>query len=113
MDAVKNLDAVLNAGRILPTTASLTRLPQKLPAGVDIYQQGEDRIRQSKSDLVRRIEFGISKFLADADVRLEFIKQEPTGGIVARVVHNPSGKIVREIPVISIFRFVPGVNQKV
>jgi hypothetical protein len=113
MDALKNINVVLNVDRIGPTTASLTNLPKMVPAGVDIYQQGEDLAHQSKSNQMRRIEACIDKFLAETDVQLEFSRKKDTGGIVARVVHQPSGKIIREYPVISIFKFFGGINKKV
>lgn len=113
MDALKSMDVVLNVDRINPTTASLTNLPKKDPAGLDSYQHGEDPIQQAKSDRARRIEACIHQFLADSDVQLEFSKKKDTGAIVARMVHHPSGKIIREYPVISIFKFLSGVKSRV
>lgn len=53
----------------------------------------------------------IRKFLADTDVRLEFLKKQDTQEICARVIHNQSGKIIREYPVVCIFKYLCGVDK--
>jgi hypothetical protein len=46
-------------------------------------------------------------------LHLEFIKRKDSGEIVARVIHAPSGKVVREYAVIAMISFLSGTDRKI
>lgn len=69
--------------------------------------------QKTEADLTQPIKEGLDQFLDSQDIRIEFQKNKTTGEVVARIIQNQSGQVVREIPVISFFRFIGGINKPV
>ena len=64
--------------------------------------------QQTKVDAIQTIKEGLDQFIDSQDIRIEFQKNETTGEVFARIIQNQSGQVVREISVISFFRFMGG-----
>jgi uncharacterized FlaG/YvyC family protein len=69
--------------------------------------------RKTEVDLTQAIKKGLDLFLDSQDIRIEFQKNKTSGEVVARIIQNQSGQVVKEIPVISLFRFFRGINRTV
>jgi hypothetical protein len=91
-----------------PYLRSRTRL-----SGLRFDRPSVEESQKTKADLTQTIKEGLDLFMDSQDVRVEFQKNKTTGEISARVIQNQSGQIVREISVISFFRFVGGVSKTV
>ena len=69
--------------------------------------------QKTEVDPTQNIKEGLDQFLDSQDTRIEFQKNKTTGEVVARIIQNQSGQVVREIPIISFFRFMGEINKNV
>jgi hypothetical protein len=83
------------------------------PSGLEAYRREEKKGEPRGTDSVKCISETIHKFLRETDLHLEFIKRKESGEIVARVIHDPSGKVVREYAVIAMISFLSGTDRKI
>ncbi|MBI5585148.1 MAG: hypothetical protein HY892_15145 [Deltaproteobacteria bacterium] len=77
------------------------------------FRQELERRFSSGLDPARKVEEGIRRFLAPSDIRLEFQKNTEKGEMTARVIHNPSGRLVREYSVNSILKLFSGFKREI
>jgi uncharacterized FlaG/YvyC family protein len=75
--------------------------------------QGIEQTRQVKAYTDQKIAVGIKNFLVLHDVRLEFSIDKNTGEIMLRIINNPSGRIVREIPGMVLFGGINTIEETV
>jgi hypothetical protein len=87
--------------------------PRMRPAGLRFDRPQVEESQKTEVDLTQTIKEGLDLFLDSQDIRVEFQKNKTSGEVVVRIIQNQSGQVVREISVISFFRFVGGVNKTV
>ena len=87
--------------------------PRMRPAGLRFDRPQAEESQKTEVDLNQTIKEGLDLFLDSQDIRVEFQKDKTSGEVVVRIIQNQSGRVVREISVISFFRFVGGVDQTV
>jgi hypothetical protein len=87
--------------------------PRRGLSGLQFLRPRVEESPKTQLDGTQAIEDGLAQFLDPQDIRIEFQKNISTGEVVSRIIQNQSGRVVREIPVISFFRFIRGVNRTV
>ena len=88
-------------------------MPRRRLSGLRFDRPQVEESQKTEADLTQTIKEGLDLFLDSQDVRIEFQKNKTTGEVVVRIIQNQSGRVVREISVISVFRFFGGFNKTV
>jgi hypothetical protein len=88
-------------------------MPEMRLSGLRFDRPQVEESQKTEGDLTQAIKEGLDLFLDSQDIRIEFQKNKTTGEVVVRIVQNQSGLVIKEIPVISFFRFIGGVNKTV
>lgn len=83
------------------------------PSGLEAYRREETKGERRGVDPLRGISETIHKFLRETDMHLEFVKKKDSGEIVARVIHDPTGKVIREYPVIAMISYLAGTDRRI
>jgi hypothetical protein len=87
--------------------------PRMRPPGLRFDRPQAEESQKTEVDLTQTIKEGLDLFLDSQDIRVEFQKNKTTGEVVVRIIQNQSGQVIREIPVISFFRFLGGIYKTV
>lgn len=98
MDALNKISPVDKYNQKVMSQAFASRHLCRPSQSVSFYQDEMERLPQAQGDTAQKIADAIKEFLTSRDVRLEFYLDENTGDIMARIIQNKSGRIIREIP---------------
>jgi uncharacterized FlaG/YvyC family protein len=113
MEALRPNNSVLNFTLNRRIDSEPYLLPRIRLSGLRFDQPHKEESQQTEVNPTETSKEGLNQFLDSQNMRVEFQKNKTTGEVVARIIQNQSGQVVREISVISFFRFMGGLNKTV